>query len=73
MPELKPVAVPSRKPYIAVLSPLERRAYHAAYRILTEEDNGMDSVTHGAAGGRRSARLDAIAKTIVEEIGPLIP
>ena len=72
MPELKPVAAPSRKPYVAVLSALERRSYHAAHRILTEEGNAVDSISRAASGGRRSARIDAIARTIMEELGPLI-
>ena len=73
MPELKPVAVPSRKPYIAVLSPLERRAYHAAHRILTEQYSAVDSMEKACPGGRRSARVDAIAQTIIDELRPLIP
>lgn len=62
-PELQITAV--RKAYKPMLSQLERKAYHAAYRLLTEPS---DPTTLATPGGRRSRQLDRMAKIIVEEI-----
>ena len=57
--------VQPKKPYVPVLSAVERMAYAAAHRILTVEDSSAARL--GAPGARRSARVDAIAKIIVDQ------
>ena len=64
LPETKPILLTKpRKPYLPILSAVERRAYHAAHRILTE---GMRD-ERACPGGRRSAVVDHIARIILEE------
>ncbi len=64
MAEIKPILVTKRIPYVAVLSELERRAYHVAHRIMTERAYTDRLAT---PGGRRTATVDAIAQIIMEE------
>jgi hypothetical protein len=62
--ETKPVLLTKpRKPYVPILSAVERRAYHAAHRILT---HGMRA-EQAMPGGYRSAVVDHIAQIIIEE------
>lgn len=59
----RPVPVPRRAPYVPILSDLERRAYHAAHRILTERPY----ISRLAApGGQRSAAVDGLAEIIMQ-------
>ncbi len=65
MPETKPLLLAKpRKAYVPILSAVERRAYHAAHRILTERPYTDILAT---PGGRRSASADHIARIIIEE------
>ena len=64
MAEIKPILVTKRVPYVAVLSALERRAYHVAHRICTERAYTDRLAT---PGGRRTATVDAIAQIIMDE------
>jgi hypothetical protein len=62
--EVKPLLIAKpRKPYVPILSAVERRAYHAAHRILTEPYVGILA----CPGGRRSAAADHMAQIIIEE------
>jgi len=54
--------------YQPLLSAVERRAYQAAHRILTEAWRSELP----SPGGRRSAELDGIAK-IIQECFEVIP
>ena len=49
--------------YKPTLSSKERRAYHAAHRIMTEELNSPDLISPGA---RRSYYIDNLARIILE-------
>ena len=62
-----PVAIVPRTPYTPILSPLERKAYQIAHRLI------MGAIWQvggelAAEGGRRTAQVDAIAKVIMEEL-----
>ena len=66
LPETKPLLLAKpRKPYVPVLSAVERRAYYAAHAILKQ---GLHELRENRAcpGGRRSAEVDHIARTIME-------
>jgi hypothetical protein len=52
-----------KRPYRPILSDVERRAYVAAHRLMTES---TVSETLACPGGRRSAQVDAIAQIIRE-------
>lgn len=56
--------LPKRRPYVPILSAVERQAYAAAHRILTVDTENMRLLCPGA---RRSATVDAIAKIIMEQ------
>ena len=59
--KLKVIAAPAQ--YRPILSERERRAYAAAYRIMTEQ---APCAHLGTPGAKRSGQLDHIAKIIVE-------
>ena len=63
--ELGPVAV-KRREYVPVLSELERRAYQCAHRLLTVDTENCRLLCPGA---RRSAKVDEMAKIIMETFG----
>ena len=63
--KLKPVVLTKPKAYQPILSAIERKAYRAAYRIMTEQTADVELVCPGA---RRSAQLDALARIIKEEL-----
>lgn len=54
-----------REPYAPVLSAVERAAYAAAHRIMTQQTVAAELA---CAGSRRSAQVDAIAAIIVREM-----
>jgi hypothetical protein len=56
----------TRREYKPILSDIERRAYAAAHRLCTENLDNNELV---CPGGRRTARLDAIARVIMECYG----
>jgi hypothetical protein len=64
MTEKKPQLI-SKRVYVPILSPLERRAYHIAHRIMTERPY-VDRLA--TPGGQRSATIDGIARIIIEEL-----
>lgn len=64
MADGKPLLVEKpRRSYVPILSEVERRAYCAAHRILTE---GIRD-EHPCPGGHRSAVVDHIARIIIKE------
>lgn len=57
------LSIEKKKKYTPVLSDLERRAYHAAHRILSERAYSARMAT---PGGQRTAIVDGLAKIIME-------
>lgn len=64
VPTVESGPLPNHK-YEPVLSLVERCAYSAAHRIMTEPINNNELVLDGA---RRTFTVDAIARIIVEEM-----
>ena len=62
-PKLLPV---SKRQYVPVLSAVERAAYMAAHRILSERTHEPELACDGC---RRSRQIDRVAAIIVEAIG----
>jgi hypothetical protein len=62
-----PVPVAPRKSYTPLLSPLERKAYQIAHKLLMGAVWNA-GVEMGTPGGRRVAQVDAIAQVIIEEL-----
>jgi hypothetical protein len=62
VPLRQPVAMRKRTP---LLSHLERSAYHAAHRLLTERTGNPALAGQGAY---RSSEMDDIARIIMEEL-----
>jgi hypothetical protein len=70
--------VPSRPPYVPILSETERRAYHVAHRLLGmfhvipvshgDVGEGREGTELAGPGARRSWLVDEVARVVKEEM-----